>query len=693
MTPAKWFAPFFVLFIATPVVAFQATEQDEDETSATTQDTRDEANRSGAVDEEETTGSAAQTSPGSSGSNQLSSMSLSELLEIEVSVASARTESIIDTPAVVSRYNADDMNAMGLRNLKDMLSFIPGVTVQDSASGLTTVMVRGVFDLLNQKILFLLDDVPYWQSAHSAIPLLGIPFEAIDHVEVIRGPGAVFYGSNASAGVIKIVTRKTAPNRMAISGGSRSLVDGGGFFSRQLGEDVHFSFGFQVRDENGYPALFEQSGATPGTLELTRFERTRSVLGQVSYKKLNVMAQAYGSEKNGVQLVAPIQQPNQQDFSGSLLHADYRWNWQKADLAIYTDYNEFYLTWHHDNFGFGLGGDDSVIEFQDGGSDNYRWRSGAMLNYQAGDNVTFTGGAEFERRATGTETRFNKVTGEIVGGDILLPQSRNEASAFGQVDLNFDKWRFLVGGRFVSNELFGEDFSPRGGIVYKISESHSLKALYSEGFNSPNFIQTDISVPPFAVGNPELQPEKAKTVDLAYSYAGDGALFVANVYLFKFENIILRPGAVYINGDEISGEGIELDYQHAFGSFKVFGGFDYRFKSSDVSERDQFSLVVPSASVSAGGFFNVTEKHLVGVSARYIGARNHPLGNNSEVDSFTLVNLNYQFTLSHFDIFATLRNALDQRIVNPDVSFFTLDEVLAPGGDGVNFLVGLRARF
>jgi len=125
-------------------------------------------------------------------------LSLEELLSVKVSVASEKPETVIETPAIVSRYNRVDLEKMGITTLREMFNFIPGVIVQYSMPGWATVQIRGIDEAFNQKVLFLLDGVPYHQPSHSLIPMEGVPWESISHVEVIRGPGAVFYDSQAS---------------------------------------------------------------------------------------------------------------------------------------------------------------------------------------------------------------------------------------------------------------------------------------------------------------------------------------------------------------------------------------------------------------------------------------------------------------------------------------------------------------
>ncbi|RKZ11220.1 hypothetical protein DRQ50_13945, partial [bacterium] len=193
--------------------------------------------------------------------NELFNMSLAELMEIKVTVSSHRPELILDTPAIISRYDADEMAGMGLRTLRDMLRFIPGVTVQDHLFGQTFISIRGVYEGFNQKVLFLLDDTPYFMPSHSDIPLLGIPFSSISHIEIIRGPGAVYYGTNATGGVIKVVTRgygqsDQGENNLSLRGGTNSYVNGGGYYDTGQNDWGQLSAAFEVQRDDGYAARY-----------------------------------------------------------------------------------------------------------------------------------------------------------------------------------------------------------------------------------------------------------------------------------------------------------------------------------------------------------------------------------------------------------------------------------------------------
>jgi len=114
-------------------------------------------------------------------------------------------------------------------------------------------------------------------AAHSEIPLLGVPIESISHIEVIRGPGAVYYGSNASAGVINVVTKKSEGDVIALSVGSNGLANASTYQHYQLDEDVSLSFALEALRDEGFNGEFMNVPKQP-SLNVTVLKLT--------YKKL-----------------------------------------------------------------------------------------------------------------------------------------------------------------------------------------------------------------------------------------------------------------------------------------------------------------------------------------------------------------------------------------------------------------------
>ena len=618
---------------------------------------------------------------------QLFGMPLEELANLKVTVASADPETIVETPAIVSRYDMETMSSMGLRTLKDALSFIPGVVLQDHLFGQTIVMMRGVYEGFNQKVLFLIDGVPYFMPSHSEIPLSGIPLESISHIEVIRGPGAVFYGTNATAGVINVVTKKdSSSSRLAASYGSNDKINGGGIINHTFNEDTGLSLAFESQKDNGYDARYPAYPRyAEGTINKT--DEMDSVLAKLRYKKTNLLAQAFQTKTKGLENPRQVNNVNTNEYDGYLLHADYGDTTGNTDWKLFTDYNNFYLNFTvEDQIN---GNTPGGTRFADGGDENYRWRSGSSVNYHWSKALSIFTGLEYEERHTGDYQSYNAATNATRG--VIVPAfGLSEWSLYSQIDYTLgEKWRFLLGGRLTDNSITGTDSVPRVAAVFNIDDQQSIKLLYSVGFNSPSFTQLKADLLPLVKGNPALTPEKIKTVDLAYSFSQGNNLFVANVFYLEAEQFIVSDRSTgtinFLNASDFERYGAELDYQGVLSrQWTVFANLAYHAQGNSTDENDTTANYAPQLTTSLGVNYNFLARHSIGGSLRTISHR-------ADSTSLAQLNLDYQYKLEKLTLFSTLRNVLDEEILSPNIGEYSSREI--PCGDGINFLVGAKYAF
>lgn len=130
-------------------------------------------------------------------------------------VVTAQREATEDlkTPAAVDVLTSDEIQKNGATSVQQALRFSTGVIMhaqgpRNISQGTMTdkAVIRG-----NEKgTLVLVDGVPINQGGR--YNLEDIPTEAIDRIEIVRGGGAVLYGSEASGGVINIITKGTRDN-------------------------------------------------------------------------------------------------------------------------------------------------------------------------------------------------------------------------------------------------------------------------------------------------------------------------------------------------------------------------------------------------------------------------------------------------------------------------------------------------
>ena len=125
----------------------------------------------------------------------------------EVSEIATKTKlNIDDTPSFVSVLRSEKLKKLGIENVFQALSLVPGVQLKRETSGVPVVVFRGVTQKGEVKLM--VDGVTINNSYRGSIyHYLDFPIEMVERIEVIRGAGSVLYGSGAISGVVNIITK------------------------------------------------------------------------------------------------------------------------------------------------------------------------------------------------------------------------------------------------------------------------------------------------------------------------------------------------------------------------------------------------------------------------------------------------------------------------------------------------------
>lgn len=140
-------------------------------------------------------------------------------------VTAQRSESAeLKTPAAVSVLTAEDLEKTGATGMQEALKYTTGLIIhaqgpRNISQGTMTnkVVIRGV----EKGTLVLVDGVPLNQGGR--YNLEDIPVDTVERVEVVRGGGAVLYGSEAAGGVINIITKGQRANRIKAGFGTYGI--------------------------------------------------------------------------------------------------------------------------------------------------------------------------------------------------------------------------------------------------------------------------------------------------------------------------------------------------------------------------------------------------------------------------------------------------------------------------------------
>ena len=138
-----------------------------------------------------------------------------EIITADTIVISANRDkqNIIDANESISVVSQDEVLLQGADTVADALQDAPSVLlVNDGTPGLKRVSIRGESAY---RTLVMVDGQRITdQKTKSGAPLLINPF-FIDQVEVVKGPAAVLYGSDAMGGAVNVITKKPSEDKFS----------------------------------------------------------------------------------------------------------------------------------------------------------------------------------------------------------------------------------------------------------------------------------------------------------------------------------------------------------------------------------------------------------------------------------------------------------------------------------------------
>jgi len=178
-------------------------------------------------------------------SSELTELSLEDLVNVEVTSVAKQAQPLQQAAAAVFVITQEDIRRSGVRTIPEALRMAPGIEVAHIDAHRWAISSRGFNEEFANKLLILVDGRTVYSPLFSGVfwDVQDTVLEDIDRIEVIRGPGASLWGTNAVNGVINVITKKAADTKgfLAVAGvgteerGFTSLRYGG-----TLGDQTQF---------------------------------------------------------------------------------------------------------------------------------------------------------------------------------------------------------------------------------------------------------------------------------------------------------------------------------------------------------------------------------------------------------------------------------------------------------------------
>lgn len=503
---------------------------------------------------------------------QVALLSIDELAQVVI-VASKREETVQDAPGIVSVLSKEEIRNFGARTLFDLLNQLPSIYMLGSFGfPQNLISIRGDnFAHFNTRVLLLIDGRPLremtWGGKDPAI-LLGFPIDAIERLEVVRGPGSVLYGSNAFNGAINIITRKgeqDSATKLSVGGGSFNSrgfnLSGGnarGEFSI-LGSVHGFKergWRFEATDEAGVHAI-------------TRFgEENIGVLSNLQYKKLTLstfFGRSVGDDLGTTPKFPSIERTQYRYFLDIGHPLDISEN---LTIDFHTTYNRFERNLPFESVPVALIPELGPAPNSPGKSESVLFE--AITTYNPIEKVNIVFGPE--------AIHLNGFLGDPPL-DFVKDYDEWWYRAYFQSDIRLNSWLKLFGGlQWNKVESLDSESVLRFGANIDLAPQLSLKLLYGEAYRAPFALERLVDVRPTLVGNQDLQSETVTTTEAQLFYRRNSLQAALTAFNIRQKDIIGRifdptsaSGAsfTFVNAGRLEFNGFELEFKY-FHSKRLF---------------------------------------------------------------------------------------------------------------------------
>ncbi len=537
-----------------------------------------------------------------------------------------RADSLVSEVVVIERR---DIERLAGRTLPEVLARAAGV--QLGANGgrgtASSVFIRGTEA---RHTILLIDGVRYGSATVGTPIWENIPLDAIERIEVLKGPGSSLYGSDGVGGVVQIFTRK--------------------------GRDGFHPYAQVAAGSDAY----RQAGAgLSGGQGAFSYALGAQALRDGSFSATNAR-EPFGSYN-----------PDRDPFSQQSLNASAAWQltpgWKLDGGVLYSD---------------------GVSHFDDGAGNDARsnvrartlraglvgqvapgWKT-QLLAAQSADtsNATVASFLPSAFRTTQNQLSWQNDVDTPVGVALLglerLIQKVDSSTAYDVTDRTLSSafaglngaagphsWQFNV--RRDRNSQFGSSTTGFAGYGFKITPAWRVHASHGTSFVAPSFNQ--LYFPGF--GTPTLQPEKGRNTDIGVTWTAGGH----SVKLVHFDNRIrgfIPSGPLPANVPRARIDGWTLGYDGTVGAVTVRVSVDALDPRNEVTGR---KLPRRSDRQATLALDYATGAWKFGASLLYASNRFDDTANAQRVSGYTTLDLHASYALARdWSLQASVRNAGDR---------------------------------
>ncbi len=592
----------------------------------------------------------------------------------EVVVTATRTDSILGkiggTSATV--ITAQDIEAKQQTTVEEVLKGVPGLDIvaNGGPGTMSSVFTRGAD---SKNTLILIDGIMFNDPSGSnrGADLANLTVDNIERIEVVRGPLSVLYGSNATAGVINIITKKGKGKPTAYAGaegGSYGTWKTYGGVSGSIGKS-NYSLSASKAETDGFSIANDDNDRIPhsgNTSEDDGWENL-TLSGKVGYEFTNdfdiqaviryldseVETDDWGPGYTGDRFDGYPYTANPTGTKEQRTESEQFFG--KVNL-----HNYFFERFFESTLAYQIS-DHERQSYENDGSQSYDYEGKTReaswqgtLNFSDMNYLT-AGAAYFEEEM---ESQSSSIINKEADTKSIWIQDQ---FIWGQ---GFD---IIVGIRRDDHSKFGSKSTYRFAPAYTIEKTNTtLKASYGTGFRAPSLFELYSSY-----GSETLKPEESKGWDIGFeqSFANERVRFGVNYFDMVFDNRIGFNMTTWLY-DQLEGD-TKVKGVESFVSWMPTDdlNFTLNYTYNDTEDPNGNKLVRrPENKVHLNTNYRFLQKAMVNLDFFWVGDRE---ANSSSADmngnsvetlgAYTVVNLSASYDVTnHIKIYGNVDNVFDE---------------------------------
>ena len=579
----------------------------------------------------------------------------------DIFVTATRTPTPIkNVIADVTLISEDEIKRAGAASLQELLQKQPGIEIANlgGAGKVSTIGIRGTSSTHS---IILVDGIRLSAATTGFTAIEHIPLSQIEKIEIVRGPASSLYGQDAIGGVIQIFTKKGLNGFKPYVGIGYGSYNTSNFQSGIRGgnDQTRYAINFSTINSDGFSAFVPNSANSSNSINLDKDGYKNYSLSSSLNHKIN---QDYEIDLQYFSSKGKNQFDNRFASSSPSFHGNYR-NEIKLETYAMNLRGQINKSWQS-NIKLSQS-TDKYLDLQKNNKDTYVDEDGVTDLYKTTQDQ-FSWQNNFTLPKGSINLIYDLLNQRIKTTDLYEKTQRTNHGFMVGYNLLENNHNFQSTLRKDFNSAYEDAITGNIGYAYALNSNWTVSSSYGTAFVSPSFNYLYSLADSYALGNPNLKPEKSKNIEASARYRDDSSTLSLTIFQNKIDDFIIYSNPGFITGSRTTTQnlnkaeiqGLTISGDQFLGHFQIKGSI-----TTQSAKNEDTDLYLPRRAKTFGninlnyyiGYWNV------GIEEIFSNSRFDDKANTVKLSGYSITNMvaDYKFN-ENLNLNFRLNNVFDK---------------------------------